>query len=69
MYIVCLTVKMKKENILPDEYEYHSDWTAVETLGEAQSIYNDLTKRNDMYSVTICKPIESTEAHYVRENK
>ena len=64
MYIVCYTIKIKKKNLLPEEYEFRSDWTAVETLGEAESAYNDIFKRDDVYSVTLCKPIESTEAHY-----
>ena len=69
MYIVCLTTVMKKENLLPEENEFHSDWVAVETLSEAKSIYKDILKRNDVYSITICKPIESTEAHYVKGTK
>ena len=69
MYIVCLTVKMKKENILPDEYEYHSDWAVFETLKEAEVVYNNLLNRKNMYTATICKPIESTEAHYLKETK
>ena len=66
MYIVCLTTVMKKENVLPEVGEFHSDWVAVETLSEAKSIYKDILKRNDVYSITICKPIESTEAHYLK---
>ena len=69
MYIVCYTIRIKKKNLLPEEYEYHSDWTAVETSSEAKSIYNNMFKRDNLYSATICKPIESTEAHYIEETK
>ena len=69
MYIVCYTLKMKKKNLLPEEYEFHSDYQAIELLGEARLVYNNIQARDDMYSVTICKPIESTEAHYIKENK
>ena len=41
MYIVCLTTKRKSKNLLPNEYEYHSDWQAFETLEEAQEHCND----------------------------
>ena len=64
MYIVCYTLKMKKKNLLPEEYEFHSDYSAVDTLEKASFVYKDILKRDDLYSATICKPIESTEAHY-----
>ena len=69
MYIVCITVKIKKKNLLPYEYENWSDYTAVETLNEARFIKNNLLEKDSSYSITICKPIESTEAHYIEENK
>ena len=65
MYIICLTMRKKKEGLVPDEYEFHSDYQTIETLEKAQFIYNNMLKRDDLYSATICKPIESTEAHYV----
>ena len=65
MYIICLTMRKKKEGLLPDEYEFWSDYQAIDTLEKAQFIYNDMLKRDDLYSATICKPIESTEAHYM----
>jgi len=67
MYIVCLTLRQKKKNILPDEFEFHSDYQVFDTLDEAQTLYNKLFQRDNLYSATICKPIESTEAHYIEE--
>ena len=69
MYIVCLTTKRKSKNLLPNEYEYHSDWQAFETLEEAQKLYRSLFNRKDLYTATICKPIESTEPTYLDEPK
>jgi len=65
MYIICRTLRVKKKGLLTDEYEFWSDYQAIETLEKAQFIYKDILKRDDVYSVTICKPIESTEAHYL----
>jgi len=65
MYIICYTLKMKKKNLLPDEYEFHSDYSAVETLQKARFIYKSILERDNVYSVTICKPIESTEPQYI----
>ena len=67
MYIICLTMRKKKEGLVPDEYEFHSDYSAVDTLEKASFVYKDILKRDDLYSATICKPIESTEAHYLKE--
>ena len=69
MYIVCFTTQRKSKNLLPNEVEHHSDWGAFETLKEAQKMYRRLRYRKDLYTATICKPIESTEAHYVKETK
>ena len=69
MYIVCLTTKRKSKNLLPTEYEYHSDWQAFDTLEEAQELYRRLFNRKDLYTATICKPIESTEPTYLDEPK
>ena len=60
-YIVCFTIKMKNENLLPNEYEFHSDWKAYETLQEAEAVYNNLINRKDLYTASICKPIQSTD--------
>tara|TARA_Y100000310_G_scaffold136044_1_gene134962 strand:+ start:296 stop:505 length:210 start_codon:yes stop_codon:yes gene_type:complete len=65
MYIVCFTTQRKSKNLLPNEVEHHSDWGAFETLKEAQATYNKLFKRKDLYSATICKPVESTDPHYL----
>ena len=69
MYIVCLTTKRKSKNLLPTEYEYHSDWQAFETLEEAQELYRRLFNRKDLYTANICKPIESTEPTYLDKPK
>jgi len=69
MYIVCFTTKRKSNHLLPTEYDYRSDYTVVETLEDAQVIYRDLFHRDDLYSATICKPVESTEPTYLNEPK
>ena len=72
MYIICLTLRLKKKDIAGmyiDDYEFWSDYQAVDTLEKAQFIYSDMLKRDDLYSATICKPIESTEPHYMKESK
>ena len=65
MYIVCFTIERKSKNLLPNEVEHHSDWGAFETLEEAQEMYRKLFRRKDLYTATICKPIESTEPTYL----
>lgn len=50
-----------------NEVEYHSDWQAFDTLEEAQELYRRLLNRKDLYTATICKPIESTEPTYLDE--
>ena len=69
MYIVCYTAQRKSKNLLPNEVEYHSDWMAFDTLEEAQEEYRKLFHRKNLYTVTICKPIESTEPTYLDEPK
>ena len=69
MYIVCFTTQRKSKNLLPNEVEHHSDWGAFETLEEAQEMYRKLFNRKDLYTATICKPIESTEPTYLDEPK
>ena len=61
MNIVCYTIRQKKENLLPEEYEFHSDWKAYETLQEAEAVYNNLINREDLYTASICKPVKSTD--------
>ena len=66
MYIICYTLKKKKKNLLPREYQYDSDYTIAETLKSARFIYKSMLEKDNIYSVTICKPIESTEPHYIK---
>ena len=61
MYIVCYTIRQKKENLLPEEYEFHSDWQSFETLQEAEAVYNNLLNREDLYTASICKTVKSTD--------
>ena len=69
MYMVCLTTRRKSKNLLPNDVEYHSDWGAFDTLEEAQAEYRKLFHRKNLYTATICKPIESTEPTYLDEPK
>ena len=61
MNIVCYTIRQKKENLLPEEYEFHSDWQSYETLQEAEIVYNNLLNRKDLYTASICKTVKSTD--------
>ena len=61
MYILCYTVKIKKENLLPDEYEFHSDWAAYETMAEAEAVFEWLLKRKDLYTASIAEVVKSTD--------
>ena len=65
MFIVCYTTQRESKNLLPNEVEYHSDWMAFDTLEEAQEEYRKLFNRKNLYTATICKPIESTEPTYL----
>ena len=67
MYIVCYTTQRKSKNLLPNEVEYHSDWMAFDTLKEAQAEYRILFSRKNLYTATICRPIESTDPSYLDE--
>tara|TARA_R100000808_G_C2134679_1_gene143189 strand:+ start:913 stop:1122 length:210 start_codon:yes stop_codon:yes gene_type:complete len=69
MYIVCYTLRLKKSNVLPQEYEFRSDYIAFESIEEAQTTYDRLFRQDNLYSATLCKPIKSTETTYLEENK
>ena len=69
MYIVCFTTQSKSKNLLPNEVEYHSDWAVFETLKDAATVYNNLLNRKDLYTATICSPVESTDPHYLENPK
>ena len=49
--------------------EYHSDWMAYDTIEEAKEEYRKLFHRKNLYTATICKPVESTEPTYLDEPK
>jgi hypothetical protein len=40
-------------------------YTTFETLDNAQRAYDIISKDDNCYSATLCKPIASTEAHYL----
>ena len=65
MNIVCYSLKQKKSQT--DEVDYIEDHFQVfETIELAKKFYKDLLKYDDeLYSATLCKPIESTEPHYL----
>ena len=55
MYLVSWTIKNKSKKFGAfDYYQTH------DTLEDAQTHYNDLLKRDDLYCAAISKPIEAT---------
>jgi len=66
MYIVCYTIQRENKDY-PNETQYYSNWLVHDTLEEAREEYNKLFHRKGLFSATICKPIESTEPHYIKE--
>ena len=58
MYIVAYVVREAK----PDGGLFeHSDWSAHETLEEAQKEYEFLLDSHSLYTASICSVIESTD--------
>ena len=60
MFLVVWTTK-----IAEDEYEDH--WIAADTYAIAAETYEETRRLDDTYSITICQPIKSTEAHFTEE--
>lgn len=58
MFLVVWTTR-----IAEDEYEDH--WIAADTYKEAEETFADLQTLDDVYSITICQPVKSTEPHFV----
>jgi hypothetical protein len=42
-----------------------SHYTTFETLEDGQLAYNHIRNYGNVYSASLCKPIASTEAHYL----
>lgn len=57
MIILCWTTK-RLDGMTVDHY------TTFETLDNAQRAYDIISKDENVYSASLCKPIMSTEAHY-----
>ena len=60
MFLVVWTTKVA-------EGEYEDHYMAHDTYNEAEETFADLQTLDDVYSISICKPIKSTEAHFVME--
>lgn len=58
MIILCWTIK-RDDGMMIDHY------TTFETLDNAQRAYNLISKDDNVYSASLCKPFASTEAHYL----
>lgn len=59
MWILCWTTK--KDGCYKDYY------TVLESLSDAATAYDNVTSQTEVYSASICKPIVSTEPHYVKD--
>jgi len=57
MIILCWTTK--RDEMLVDHY------TTFETMDNAQRAYNLISKDDNCYSASLCKPFASTEPHYL----
>jgi len=57
MIILCWTTK--RDDLSIDHY------TTFETLEDGQRAYDLISKDDNVYSASLCKPIASTEAHYL----
>lgn len=58
MIILCWTIK-RDDGMMIDHY------TTFETLDNAQRAYSLISKDDNVYSASLCKPFASTEAHYL----
>ncbi len=58
MIIFCWTTK-RSDDLFVDHY------TTFETLDTAQRAYDLIRADDNVYSASLCKPFQSTEAHYV----
>ena len=58
MIILCWTIK-RDDGMTVDHY------TTFETLDNAQRAYNLISKDDNVYSASLCKPFASTEPHYL----
>lgn len=58
MILLCWTTK-RDDGMMIDHY------TTFETLDNAQRAYDLIRNNDNCYSASLCKPIVSTEAHYL----
>tara|TARA_X000001316_G_C922093_1_gene36904 strand:+ start:307 stop:528 length:222 start_codon:yes stop_codon:yes gene_type:complete len=70
MFLVIWTTKAAEINqggYILDGEEYKDHWIATDTYKEAEETFADLQTVDDVYSISICKPIKSTEPHFVED--
>jgi len=60
MFLVIWTTKVA-------ENEYEDHWMAHDTYNGADEMFKDLQTLDDVYSISICQPVKSTEPHFVME--
>lgn len=60
MFLVVWTTK-----VADGEYEDH--YMTHDTYNSADDMFRDLQTLDDVYSISICQPVKSTEPHYVME--
>tara|TARA_Y100001973_G_C5201886_1_gene338447 strand:+ start:3411 stop:3641 length:231 start_codon:yes stop_codon:yes gene_type:complete len=58
MYIVCTTTTK-------DDYEFHDSYSVFENLKDAREWYNHLLTMPETHTASLCKPVDSTEPHYL----
>ena len=73
MFLVVWTTVVSGEEIARSSLcqlnavEYEDHWIATDTYKEAEETFADLQTLDDVYSITICQPVKSTEAHFVED--
>jgi len=70
MFLVVWTTKVAEivqSSYILDGELYEDHWIATDTYKEAEETFADLQKLDDVYSITICQPVKSTEPHFVME--
>lgn len=61
MFAIFYSTKDSDTEIILDHWEMH------DTFVEAEEVFEELLKRDDLWSATIAQPIRSTEPHFSME--
>ena len=62
MFAIFYSTKDSDTEIILDHWEMH------DTFIEAEAAFEELLKRDDLWSATIAQPIRSTEPHFLMDS-